>query len=225
MGRFVETQNISSDRYIVSASRARPRMRLALAPGISAVKQLAPRLLSKPSSRHAPTRAALRPFSVNAMSDDESALRALIDKLSTYTGALPDWGPVLLIRPSGNPITMDGLKEMMSNADITDSTGKLLEVKTLDVQRRMAYAVSVNEASFAYKGTPNHDVFVMSYVFKKADDAWQACTRTAAPGARPTRMRPVRGLEAADAQKHNRNNVIPLTCSRQNKPGIQQLLL
>ena len=160
-------------------------MRLALAPGISAVKHLAPRLLSKPSSRHAPTRAALRPFSVNAASDDESVLRALIDKLSTYTDAFPDWGPALVIRPSGNPITMDGLKEMMSNADITDSTGKLLEVKTLDVSGEMAYAVSVNEASFAYKGTPNHDVFVMSYVFKKADGAWQCVHAHRSTGRAP----------------------------------------
>ena len=160
-------------------------MRLALSPGISAVKHIAPRLLSKSSSRLAPARTTLRPFSVNAMSDDESVLRELIDKLSNYTGAIPDWGPALVIRPSGNPITMDGLKAMMSNADITDSSGKLLEVKTLDVSGDMAYAVSVNEAKFAYKGTPNHDVFVMSYVFKKADDAWQCVHAHRSTGRSP----------------------------------------
>lgn len=69
-------------------------------------------------------------------SDDKAALETLIDRMSTYVGgeqltAFDD--DLLFIRPSGNPVTGKGMREMMSSDDITDIEGNLREIKILDI--------------------------------------------------------------------------------------------
>ena len=90
----------------------------------------------------APARATLVSMSVRASSDaptgsdDKAALETLIDRMSTYVGggqltAFDD--DLLFIRPSGNPVTGKGMREMMSSDDITDIEGNLREIKILDI--------------------------------------------------------------------------------------------
>ena len=106
---------------------------------------------------------------------------------ASFGGAtFADW----LCRPSGNPISGEGLKEMMSSGDITGSKSKLREVKILDVEGNMAYAVCVCEASFEYKGTPNDDVYVMTNVLRKVDGKWRVVWAHRSTGRKPDEEAP-----------------------------------
>lgn len=150
-------------------------MRLALST-ISAFTRIAPRFRSKPAQKLPQvTRATPRTFSTITMSADESEIRSQIKHLATYPspdGTMPEWPEgCLIIRNSGNPITPAMIKQMMASEGIT-SSGELIEIKTLDVGTDMAYATTMQGAKFTYKGTPNDDVFVFTYVFKKLAGKW-----------------------------------------------------
>ena len=125
-----------------------------------------------------------------AMSDDEKAIRDCLTSGHSWASfgdaTFADW----LCRPSGNPISGEGLKEMMSSGDITGSKSKLREVKILDVEGNMAYAVCVCEASFEYKGTPNDDVYVMTNVLRKVGGKWRVVWAHRSTGRKPDEEAP-----------------------------------
>ena len=125
-------------------------------------------------------------------SDDKAALETLIDRMSTYVGgeqltAFDD--DLLFIRPSGNPVTGKGMREMMSSDDITDIEGNLREIKILDICGDMAYASCVQDAKFKFKGEQQDDVYVMSYVFKK-EHGWRCVYGHRSTGRAPTEDAP-----------------------------------
>lgn len=126
-------------------------------------------------------------------SDDKAALETLIDRMSTYVGgeqltAFDD--DLLFIRPSGNPVTGKGMREMMSSDDITDIEGNLREIKILDICGDMAYASCVQDAKFKFKGEQQDDVYVQSYVFKKEHGAAETAEWRCVYGHRSTGRAP-----------------------------------
>tara|TARA_B110000977_G_scaffold67069_1_gene91136 strand:- start:26654 stop:27064 length:411 start_codon:yes stop_codon:yes gene_type:complete len=87
------------------------------------------------------------------------------------------------------------MREMMDSDDITLSAGKLMEVKYLDIGTDMAYATVVQSAKFTYKGTPNDDMFVGTYVFKKVAENWTCVHGFRSTGRAPTEDPRGRGRE------------------------------
>ena len=113
-----------------------------------------------------------------ASSNDETEIRALLKRMHTYDEAMDatyfDAWSGWVCRPSGNPASTEMLRQMMQSEDVSASSGKLLEVKVLDITEEMAYSACICSAKFSYKGTPNDDVYVMTNVFKKVGGKWQS---------------------------------------------------
>jgi len=119
--------------------------------------------------------------STGGTEEDKSAIEEIILNLANFTN-VEEWAAfcatqpadAAFIRPSGNPISMKGLADMMTtNGDITDIDGKLVAINKLDISGDMAYSACTQEASFKYQGKANDDLYVNTYVFKKIDGTWK----------------------------------------------------
>merc|ERR1711935_510594 len=125
---------------------------------------------------------------------DQSAIEEIIlnfanfesvDAWAAFSATQPK--ECLFIRPSGNPITLQGLVDMMTtNGDITGIDGKLVEINKLDIVGDMAYAAVTQTAQFKYQGNPNDDLYVNSYVFKKTDGKWGMVYGHRSSGRKPS---------------------------------------
>ena len=79
----------------------------------------------------------------------------------------------LFIRPSGNPLTMEGWDKMMNSDDVFMTDSSLVSVNKLEVDSNMAYACYTIHSKFNYKGTENDDIAVFTGVFQKKNDKWK----------------------------------------------------
>ena len=79
----------------------------------------------------------------------------------------------LMIRPTGNPLTMDGWDAMINNKDVTLVDSKLVSVNKLIVEGNMAYACYISHTIFNYKGIDNNDIAVFTGVFQKLEGVWK----------------------------------------------------
>ena len=92
---------------------------------------------------------------------------------------------VVIIRPSGNPLSKQGWYDMMNSADITIKQLKVLDIHKIDVVGDMAYAVFTEHSTFNYKGTQNDDISVFSKVFQKIDGQWKTVLVQRSSGRSP----------------------------------------
>ncbi len=79
----------------------------------------------------------------------------------------------LAIRPSGNPITAEGLVGMYSNADLVVELSELVKIHRLEVNSDWGFSALTLKEAFNYKGEQNDDLSSYSMIFKKVDGNWK----------------------------------------------------
>ena len=112
------------------------------------------------------------------MSSDSQQLEALIkgftdraqNKTFLTANVTVDF---LAIRPSGNPITAEGLVGMYDNADLVIELSELVKIHRLEADLDWGFAAFTLKESFSYKGEQNIDLSSYSLIFKKIDGIWK----------------------------------------------------
>ena len=66
----------------------------------------------------------------------------------------------VFIRPSGNPLTMEGWNQMMQNPNVSVELNELVSINKLQVCGNMAYVCYTDHGKFNYMGTENDDIAV-----------------------------------------------------------------
>tara|TARA_B100000579_G_scaffold122185_1_gene98348 strand:- start:60 stop:449 length:390 start_codon:yes stop_codon:yes gene_type:complete len=79
----------------------------------------------------------------------------------------------LAIRPSGNPITAEGLAAMYDSDDLVIELSELVKIHRLEAYSDWGFAAFTLKEAFRYKGDLNNDLSTYSLIFKKIDDTWK----------------------------------------------------
>ena len=79
----------------------------------------------------------------------------------------------LAIRPSGNPITAEGLIGMYNNADLVVELSELVKIHRLEENSDWGFSAFTLKEAFSYKGEQNNDLSSYSMIFKKVDGTWK----------------------------------------------------
>ena len=79
----------------------------------------------------------------------------------------------LAIRPSGNPITAEGLAAMYDSDDLVIELSELVKIHRLEAYSDWGFAAFSLKEAFRYKGDLNNDLSTYSLIFKKIDDTWK----------------------------------------------------
>ena len=79
----------------------------------------------------------------------------------------------LAIRPSGNPITAEGLAGMYDSADLVIELSELVKIHRLEANSDWGFAAFTFKVEFSYKDERNNDLSSYSFIFKKIDSTWK----------------------------------------------------
>ena len=79
----------------------------------------------------------------------------------------------LAIRPSGNPITAEGLEGMYDSADLVIELSELVKIHRLEASLDWGFAAFTLKEEFSYKGQRNNDLSSYSMIFKKIGGSWK----------------------------------------------------
>jgi ketosteroid isomerase-like protein len=91
----------------------------------------------------------------------------------------------LFIRPSGNPLDMDGWDFMMKNPNVKIESNDLLSINKLHINGDMAYVCYTTRGVFNYMGTQNDDVAVLTSILEKIDGKWLVVHGQRSTGRKP----------------------------------------
>ena len=112
------------------------------------------------------------------MSSDSQQIEALIkgfanraENKSFLTSNVTE--DFLAIRPSGNPITAEGLIGMYNNADLVIERSELVKIHRLEANSDWGFSAFTLKEAFSYKGEQNNDLSSYSMIFKKVDGIWK----------------------------------------------------
>ena len=78
----------------------------------------------------------------------------------------------LAIRPSGNPITAQGLAGMYDSDDLVIELSELVKIHRLEANSDWGFTAFTLKEAFSYKGELNNDLSNYSLIFKKIDGIW-----------------------------------------------------
>jgi hypothetical protein len=115
---------------------------------------------------------------LRTLSSDSQQLEALIqgftDRAQNKT-FLPanTTNDFLAIRPSGNPITAEGLAGMYDSADLVIELSELVKIHRLEANSDWGFAAFTLKEAFSYKGERNNDLSSYSLIFKRIDGIWK----------------------------------------------------
>ena len=114
----------------------------------------------------------LRPVNFNT---DEEQIKKVIEDMchkDHNVGLKHMHDSCLFVRPTGNPLDMNGWNQMMNNADVTMESNELLKINKLEISGNMAYVCYTSHGKFNFKGTENNDVAVLTSVLQKIEGKW-----------------------------------------------------
>ena len=96
---------------------------------------------------------------------------------------------IVIVRPSGNPLTKEGWGNMLNSEDVVAKGTKLLDIHVIKGSEMgdMCYACYTTHSKFSYKGTDNDDVAVFVVIFRKGDDnKWRMHYMQRSTGRKPS---------------------------------------
>ena len=79
----------------------------------------------------------------------------------------------LAVRPSGNPISAEGLVGMFDSKDIIAESSALVKTHKIEIYGEIAFAVFTLNEVFSYKGIQNKDLSTYTCIFKNENDIWK----------------------------------------------------
>ena len=90
-----------------------------------------------------------------------------------------------MIRPSGNPLTLEQNNLMRASNDIVITKEEMVKINSVEVMGDVATACFTVHQMFNYKGTENNDISVVLAIFKKIDGVWKMITGSRSQGRSP----------------------------------------
>ena len=72
----------------------------------------------------------------------------------------------LAVRPSGNPISAEGLVGMFNSKDLVAESSELIKTHKIEIYGEIAYAVFTLNEIFSYKRNQNKDLSTYTCIFK-----------------------------------------------------------
>lgn len=88
----------------------------------------------------------------------------------------------VLIRPSGNPLSLEENNEMRSNKDIVIKKEELIEINFIKIYGDVANICMTIHQEFTYKGVDNNDISVVLLFFKKDESGWKMISGSRSSG-------------------------------------------
>ena len=79
----------------------------------------------------------------------------------------------LAVRPSGNPISAQGLVGMFDSKDLVAESSELIKTHKIEIYGDIAYAVFTLNEIFSYKGNQNIDLSAYTGIFKNENRTWK----------------------------------------------------
>ena len=79
----------------------------------------------------------------------------------------------MAIRPSGNPITAEGLAVMYDSDDLVIELSELVKIHRLEANSDWGFTAFTLKEAFIYKGELNYDLSTYSLILKKIDGIWK----------------------------------------------------
>ena len=79
----------------------------------------------------------------------------------------------LAVRPSGNPISAQGLVGMFDSKDLVAESSELIKTHKIEIYGEIAYAVFTLNEIFSYKGNQNKDLWTYTCIFKNENGTWK----------------------------------------------------
>ena len=79
----------------------------------------------------------------------------------------------LAVRPSGNPISAQGLVGMFDSKDLVAESSELIKTHKIEIYAGIAYAVFTLNEIFCYRGNQNKDLSTYTCIFKNKNGTWK----------------------------------------------------
>ena len=79
----------------------------------------------------------------------------------------------LAVRPSGNPISAEGLVGMFDSKDLIAESSELVKTHKIEIYGEIAYAVFTLNEIFSYKRNQNKDLSTYTCIFKNEKGTWK----------------------------------------------------
>ena len=91
----------------------------------------------------------------------------------------------IFIRPSGNPLNIEGWKSMMTSEDVIVEKNDLISINKLYINGNMAFVCYTTHGKFNYKGTENDDIAVLTSILEKKNKTWKILLSQRSTGRTP----------------------------------------
>ena len=91
----------------------------------------------------------------------------------------------LFIRPTGNPLNLEGWNAMMTDENVKVDSNDLISINKLKVVGDMAYVCYTTHGKFNYKGTENDDIAVLTSVLQRVNGKWVVVHGQRSSGKKP----------------------------------------
>ena len=79
----------------------------------------------------------------------------------------------LAVRPSGNPISAQGLVAMFDSKELVAESSELIKTHKIEIYGEIAYAVFTLGEIFSYEGNQNKDLSTYTCIFKNETGTWK----------------------------------------------------
>ena len=115
----------------------------------------------------------LPPFIMSSTQDIENLINGYAtseDSSFLIPNATEDF---LAVRPSGNPISAQGLVGMFDSKDLVAESSELIKTHKIKIHGEIAYAVFTLSEIFSYKGNQNIDLSTYTCIFKNKKGTWK----------------------------------------------------
>ena len=96
----------------------------------------------------------------------------------------------LFIRPTGNPLNMEGWEAMMTNENVSVESNELVCINKMKIVGDMAFVCYTNHGKFNYMGTENDDIAVLTSVLERVNGRWVVVHGQRSTGRKPTEKLP-----------------------------------
>lgn len=91
----------------------------------------------------------------------------------------------VFIRPTGNPLNMEGWNAMMTNENVRVDSNELVSINKMKIVGDMAFVCYTNHGKFNYMGTENDDIAVLTSILQRVDGKWMVIHGQRSSGRSP----------------------------------------
>ena len=97
---------------------------------------------------------------------------------------------MVMIRPTGNPLSMPMYDAMLASDDVVVEKQEVLKFNYVDVCGEAGFCCFTQAAKFTFKGSAEDDVAVFTAYLKKKPEGWRIVYAQRSTGRKPTEDMP-----------------------------------